>query len=249
MDARDFILGQEPTTLPPEHYAYKVIGDPSEYRSAQRNGFYARGFLEKMPRRKPADYVHHSTGFEEEPLALLRFPRPKDAEDAGHLPLPYPRLRPLRPLPPEDADEIEAYHQISRDRREYEYRNDVAVITRFSKVKVPPESIEVSVGEGWQPIAQTPWQQAASLDWLMIEASPVCAKQAIRETRRQNRYNPLGLHRDRDGRLLDKYGRVMEPDWQEFEKRRTKPEHATEPYLRPGKQVNPMHNTVRLKSS
>lgn len=49
--------------------------------------------------------------------------------------------------------------------------------------------------------------------------------------RRQNRYNPKGLHRDHRGQLLDKWGRVMEPDWDEFEKRR-------------GKQMNPLHNAT-----
>lgn len=51
------------------------------------------------------------------------------------------------------------------------------------------------------------------------------------ESRRQNRYNPKGLHRDHRGRLLDKWGRPMEVDWDDFEKRR-------------GKQMNPLHNAT-----
>jgi hypothetical protein len=49
--------------------------------------------------------------------------------------------------------------------------------------------------------------------------------------RRQNRYNPRGLRRDHRGRLLDKWGREMETDWDDFEKRR-------------GKQMNPLHNAT-----
>lgn len=49
--------------------------------------------------------------------------------------------------------------------------------------------------------------------------------------RRQNRYNPKGLHRDRHGNLLDKWGRPMQTDWDDFEKRR-------------GKQMNPLHNAT-----
>lgn len=44
----------------------------------------------------------------------------------------------------------------------------------------------------------------------------------LEDTRRQNRYNPMGVIRDRHGNLVDRYGRVMEPDWDKFKKRRNK---------------------------
>jgi len=37
---------------------------------------------------------------------------------------------------------------------------------------------------------------------------------------RQNSYNPKGLHIDRHGKLLDKYGREMHVDWNDFKNRR-----------------------------
>jgi len=62
--------------------------------------------------------------------------------------------------------------------------------------------------------------------------------------RRQNRYNPKGLHRDHRGRLLDKWGREMEVNWDEFEKRRVKTKDVNEPYLKPPAQMNPLHNAT-----
>lgn len=49
--------------------------------------------------------------------------------------------------------------------------------------------------------------------------------------RRQNHYNPKGLRTNHRGQLLDKWGREMKTDWDDFEKRR-------------GKQMNPLHNAT-----
>jgi hypothetical protein len=57
------------------------------------------------------------------------------------------------------------------------------------------------------------------------------------EMRRQNRYNPKGLHRNHRGQLLDKWGRDMEVDWDEFERKRRTP---GEPLKSP-KVLNPLH--------
>lgn len=64
---------------------------------------------------------------------------------------------------------------------------------------------------------------------LKIRFSPYASK--LGESRRQNRYNPKGLQRDRHGILRDKWGRPMQTDWDEFEKRR-------------GKQANALHNST-----
>jgi len=61
---------------------------------------------------------------------------------------------------------------------------------------------------------------------------------------RQNRYNPKGLHRARDGSLLDKWGRKMDVDWDEFEKRRIKTKDAGKPYPPRPAQRNPLHNAT-----
>jgi len=58
--------------------------------------------------------------------------------------------------------------------------------------------------------------------------------------RRQNNYNPKGLHRDHRGRLIDKWGRERETDWTEFAKRRKKVKDLTKPY--PPGDMNPLHN-------
>lgn len=44
----------------------------------------------------------------------------------------------------------------------------------------------------------------------------------LEDTGRQNRFNPMGVRRDRNGNLVDRYGRVMEPDWDKFAKKRNK---------------------------
>lgn len=64
-------------------------------------------------------------------------------------------------------------------------------------------------------------------------------------TGKQNKFNPKGLRRDHRGRLLDKWGREMEVDWNEFDKRRVKPADVNEPYLKPPAQKNPLHNSTR----
>jgi len=59
----------------------------------------------------------------------------------------------------------------------------------------------------------------------------------------QNRYNPKGLRRDHRGRLLDKWGREMDVDWDEFEKKRRKPgEELKYPKVR-----NPLHAAATPK--
>ena len=63
------------------------------------------------------------------------------------------------------------------------------------------------------------------------------------ETRRQNRYNPKGLRRDHRGRLLDKWGREMDVDWDEFEKKRLKPGEE----LKYPKVLNPLHAAATPK--
>lgn len=40
--------------------------------------------------------------------------------------------------------------------------------------------------------------------------------------RRDNHYNPMGLRRERNGQLVDRYGRLMTVDFDEFKKRRGK---------------------------
>lgn len=62
---------------------------------------------------------------------------------------------------------------------------------------------------------------------------------------KQNKFNPKGLRRDHRGNLLDKWGREMEVDWNEFDKRRVKPADVNEPYLKPPAQKNPLHNSTR----
>lgn len=57
------------------------------------------------------------------------------------------------------------------------------------------------------------------------------------EMRRQNRYNPKGLRRNHRGQLLDKWGREMEVDWDEFERKRRV---VGEPLKSP-KVLNPLH--------
>lgn len=71
---------------------------------------------------------------------------------------------------------------------------------------------------------------------------------AVLGRQRQNRYNPMGLRRDHRGKLLDKWGREMEPDWSEFEKKRLKPGDP----LQSPKVLNPLHQAtvpVRHESS
>jgi len=60
-----------------------------------------------------------------------------------------------------------------------------------------------------------------------------------------NKYNPKGLRRDHRGRLLDKWGRTMEVDWDEFEKRRRTPGKP----LKYPQVVNPLHAAAKLKST
>lgn len=62
---------------------------------------------------------------------------------------------------------------------------------------------------------------------------------------RQNRYNPNGLRRDHRGRLLDKWGREMEVDWDEFDKKRLKPGDE----LESPKVLNPIHAAATPKRS
>lgn len=64
-------------------------------------------------------------------------------------------------------------------------------------------------------------------------------------TGKQNKFNPKGLRRDHRGNLLDKWGRKMEVDWNEFDKRRVKAADVNEPYLKPPAQKNPLHNSTR----
>lgn len=78
--------------------------------------------------------------------------------------------------------------------------------------------------------------------------SPICCRcegtgvDPIHEGRTQNRYNPKGLRRDRSGILRDKWGRAMQVDWDEFEKRRVKRKDVIKPY--PPGQQNPLHNAT-----
>lgn len=58
-----------------------------------------------------------------------------------------------------------------------------------------------------------------------------------------NRYNPKGLRRNHRGQLLDKWGREMEVDWKEFEKKRLKPGDK----LQSPKVLNPMHAAATPK--
>ena len=53
-----------------------------------------------------------------------------------------------------------------------------------------------------------------------------------------NRWNPKGLRRNRRGQLLDKWGREMEVDWDEFEKKRLK---RPDDYPKWPKVLNPLH--------
>lgn len=57
---------------------------------------------------------------------------------------------------------------------------------------------------------------------------------------KRNRWNPMGLRRDHRGKLLDKWGREMATDWDEFERKRLKP---GEP-LRSPKVLNPLHQAT-----
>jgi len=58
---------------------------------------------------------------------------------------------------------------------------------------------------------------------------------------RQNRWNPMGLHRNHRGQLVDKYGRVMDVDWDEFERKRLKPGEE----LKSPKVLNPLHQAAK----
>jgi len=78
-----------------------------------------------------------------------------------------------------------------------------------------------------------------------VTAQKKAAGMAEATTSKQNRYNPKGLVRDHRGNLLDKWGRKMEVDWDEFERRRVKTKDASEPYLKPPAQKNPLHNSAR----
>lgn len=51
----------------------------------------------------------------------------------------------------------------------------------------------------------------------------------------QNKHNPAGIHRRKDGVLVNKYGMPVEVDWDSFEKNRTKVR-------------NPLYKAVKKKS-
>jgi hypothetical protein len=59
-----------------------------------------------------------------------------------------------------------------------------------------------------------------------------------------NRWNPKGLRRNHRGQLLDKWGREMEVDWDEFEKKRLK---RPDDYPKWPKVLNPMHAAATPK--
>lgn len=59
-----------------------------------------------------------------------------------------------------------------------------------------------------------------------------------------NKWNPKGLRRNHRGQLLDKWGREMEVDWEEFKKKRLK---KPGDYPKWPKVLNPMHAAVTTK--
>lgn len=59
---------------------------------------------------------------------------------------------------------------------------------------------------------------------------------------KRNRWNPMGLRRNHRGQLVDKYGRVMQTDWDEFEKKRL--DRPDEPYPKWPKIINPLHQAT-----
>ena len=58
-----------------------------------------------------------------------------------------------------------------------------------------------------------------------------------------NKWNPKGLRRNHRGQLLDKWGREMEVDWAEYDKKRLKPGDQ----LKSPKVLNPMHAAATPK--
>ena len=58
-----------------------------------------------------------------------------------------------------------------------------------------------------------------------------------------NRWNPKGLRRNHRGQLLDKWGRDMEIDWEEFDKKRL----GLKDRLQYPKVLNPLHAAARPK--
>ena len=62
--------------------------------------------------------------------------------------------------------------------------------------------------------------------------------QALVDALLENKWNPKGLRRNHRGELLDKWGRVMDVDWDEFAKKRM---GAGEKYPKWPKVLNPLH--------
>ena len=60
----------------------------------------------------------------------------------------------------------------------------------------------------------------------------------------ENKWNPKGLRRDHRGRLLDRWGREMEIDWDEFEKKRL---DRPDDYPKWPKVLNPEHAAANPK--
>lgn len=71
---------------------------------------------------------------------------------------------------------------------------------------------------------------------------PDTAKEIVDALLEGNRYNPMGLHRNHRGQLLDKYGRVMDIDWDKFEKKRPRPGKP----LKYPQVLNPLHAAAKV---
>lgn len=82
-------------------------------------------------------------------------------------------------------------------------------------------------------------QVAAQFARVWIGARNVRAQaETLADALLENKWNPKGLRRNHRGELLDKWGRVMDVNWPEFEKKRRA---AGEKQLRYPKVLNPLH--------